>query len=501
MKTIIFKLIGTFLGIILSAAVFGQADLSSFSATGRGAATTINTDYHAIGINPSMLGIKPRHELTHGAFGIMEFVANVYMKDITRDEFTDYIRQASEDSMSIEDRILASEIFYGKPINANIDVMWLGFSLQFEKTGGFAFNIKETARLYTDFTAQYTDFAFFGAAAQSYFPQLILNNNDTVATPTDPNDLAQYFDSPYNGIQAGYNPAGNSIGKIVDGSSFKLHWYREFNFTYGREIINKDEEFQLAVGGGLKYLMGVGYADLQAKNGRLTGVAAYNPILNSGAINLDEILRINTTDEEAGILTPIGHGLGFDLGVTAQFKNKYRIGASLLNVGSIVYTRNAHEVRDTVFTTVSYQSEVFSGFDSILSWDAVDKVTVGLPAYLRIGGSMFTFLDKVEIGADIILPLNDRPGNFNKAVLAVGADYYVIKEIKLSSGFNFGGNYATSTGDKNFSTYVNIPFGINFLIGENAGWEFGFATRDIRALFDLQKINYSFGQGILRFRI
>ena len=43
--------------VLSSFNVFGQIENSSFTATGRGAATTFVTDYQALGINPANLGM------------------------------------------------------------------------------------------------------------------------------------------------------------------------------------------------------------------------------------------------------------------------------------------------------------------------------------------------------------------------------------------------------------------------------------------------------------
>jgi len=487
-------------GIILF--IFSITDLSAqienaaYSATGRaGVGTTMLLDYQALGVNPANIGIR-KYEGKNFTIGLMETSGYGLLQGMNQSDLSYYLSNEfiGKDSFNYDDRQKAAQFVSGNAIGLNIEIMGLGLAYNNDKIGSFAFSVKESIRYFMDFNNTFTDYAFNGAAS-NLFPQLITNSGDTVAN--DPNQYANYYNPMYGGIASGYNANGISVGTIVNNTSYKLNWTRDWTLGYGRKIIDIDERHSLYAGLAVKYVQGFGYVDISAKDNNLTGVAAYMPALNS----LDSLLKINTASSVGNAYKSIGQGVGFDLGLTAQVFNNYRIGASLINIGSITYTQNVNEVSDTTFYSVKFNPDLYSGFEDVIKWKQKDNFKVALPSQFRIGASASLVNNRIDIGVDMVTPLNKQPGNYNTTAWAIGGDFYVLRWLKLSSGMSWGGNYA-STSQGVYKTRVAVPFGIGFILGEEGGYEFGVATKDITTYFMNQTSPlYSAAIGVLRIRI
>ena len=64
--------------VLSSFNLFSQIEYSSFTATGRGGATTFVTDYQALGINPANLGWHLEFEEKKFAMGFNEFTYSIH---------------------------------------------------------------------------------------------------------------------------------------------------------------------------------------------------------------------------------------------------------------------------------------------------------------------------------------------------------------------------------------------------------------------------------------
>ena len=87
MKQLLLALAGS---IILSP-VFAQSEYSSFTATGRGGATTFVTDYQAVGINPAGVAM-PNIYGKKFAMGYSEFTFSMHSSALTKDELRTNMR-------------------------------------------------------------------------------------------------------------------------------------------------------------------------------------------------------------------------------------------------------------------------------------------------------------------------------------------------------------------------------------------------------------------------
>jgi len=479
--------------LFLNTTLFAQIENAAYNATGRaGVGTTMLTDYQAIGVNPANIGIR-HAETKNFTLGLFEGTGNLFLQGVKTSDVNAFIQSGSNsDSLSYFQRIEGAQKFSGKAFGANVDVMPIGFAYNNDKIGSFAFNVKTSFRYFMDFNLNFTQYAFSGATALNLFPQLITGDGSVVAN--DPNQYQNYMDNK-GGIKAGYNANGISLGTILNNSSYKLHWTTEYALGYGRKLVSLDEQHALYAGVAVKYVQGFGYVDISAKNGRISGVASYMPSLTQ----LDSVLNIKTVEQANSYYKPVGQGLGFDVGVTAEVFHDIRIGASVVNIGSITYRDNVYNVSDTVFTTVDYNSDFLAGFENIVKWERRESVVVPLATQLRLGASAMLLDKRIQVGIDYVQPLNKAAGNYNTAVWALGGDFFVLRWLRLSTGTTVGGNIASVS--QGYSTRLAIPFGIGIVLGEDGGFEMGVSTRDISTyLIGQSSPLYSAAIGLVRLR-
>ena len=194
----------------------------------------------------------------------------------------------------------------------------------------------------------------------------------------------------------------------------------------------------------------------------------------------------------------VGQGWGFDLGASALFFNKLKVGLAVTNIGSITWDGNLYQVNDTLFTqtsnggldnyNVSNTVNNLSGEQGLLSWSGAQSRTVSLPTTIRLGASM-RFGKRAELGLDIIMPGNDEPGNMEKAIIGFGGDLKVLPFLKIQAGYLTGGNYGNQ-----------VPVGL--LITPPSGrFEAGIASRDAVTFFTQNGPTLSLSFGFMRFRI
>lgn len=465
-----------------------QTEMSVFTTTGRAAATTFVEDYQAVGINPANLGWKWRFPGKHIALGIAEGSYSVYSEALTRDDMRNRIFNVDIDFTEAEKQE-AARAFADAGATLNADVTLLGAAFTSATLGGFGFQIRDHAQWSSVFGPTTSELLFEGYRS-SYFDSLVLVTGDTIANYANlpPDSLAL--------IASGFTGYPELLSAVLDGSSINFTWYREFNLSYGRRIA-KSESVELFAGIGLKYLLGIGIIDIRAKDGTFDGFASLSPYfdINYGdaALNNPSAVTVRNT------LLPqaVGKGFGMDFGLSAIIEEKWKIGAAVTNLGSINWKGNVYTANNGFLVELASDGldnyNFFSGIDDfvtnggILEWQGASERRVKLPSNARFGiGRLFGRM--IELGADVVLPLNDEPGSFEKAVIGFGGDIRPIPVLQLSAGIVTGGTYDTK-----------VPVGITFTTPTGT-WEAGIASRDIVTFFTEKNPTVSLSLGFLRFR-
>ncbi len=463
-----------------------QYELSSFTSTGRGGATTFATDYQAIGINPANLGWQYKFDDKHVALGFNELTFSAYSDALSKSEIRS-IFTGNVSDFTYEEKQLAAKEFTNSGLSLNLDYGSLGFAFYGEKFGGIGFRMNDRVHTYIRFGETVSDILFLGKTAP-YFDKLVTIDNDTIINSNYTGDGSD--------IDYGFASVPQEISKTIDGTEINLSWVREYNLTYGRKLFDNDANLQLYVGGGIKYLQGLALMEVISENGNLSAFSSVTPLV---PIDYGTAAKSNpsTVTQTGSIPKSVGSGFGFDLGANVILFKKLKLGAAINNIGSITWDGNVYTVQDTlVYDTESEglnNYDVFSGVadivgnEGLFKWKGEEKKTVALPTVIRAGASM-EFGEKLELGVDCIVPGNQVPGSYESVIFGIGGDIKPIPWFRISAGFVSGGNYPTQ-----------IPLGITFA-PISGSYEFGVASRDAVSFFKDEGSTLSLSIGFLRFR-
>ncbi|MBC7862583.1 MAG: hypothetical protein IAF38_06370 [Bacteroidia bacterium] len=481
--------------------VNAQTELSSFTNTGHGGATTFATDYQCTGINPANLGWAWKYDTRKCALGFNEMTASIHSEALQKNELRDFIKQSISgnfNDFTRQQKLDAAKNFTSTGFAINIDYGLCGFGFTTKHAGGFAFRVSDRFQWYSQLGAQASDLLFMGKTS-SYFDSLQyiipsgqMNAGDTV-------NIANYAnmspDSVAN-VLAGYASAAvaKKMGQVMNGSEITMSWTREWNVSYGRRIFG-DSVFALFGGIGVKYVQGTGYMSIKSENDKLTAISSLSP-----GFNVDYGTAQAAANSVSGSGFPpktVGSGFGFDFGLNCIIANKLKIGASIINMGSITWKGNVYQVRDTfLFKTMNPGMNNYNlpgnlkdmiGQNGFMELVGQKEIKTQLPSMGRFGAS-FMIKKRAELGFDMIFPFNSVAGSFNKPLIGFGGDVLPCKWLKLQAGFMTGGNYKFS-----------IPVGIIF-ITKDGGFEAGVASRDAITFFTQNGPTISLSTGFMRFR-
>lgn len=472
-----------------------QYEFSTFTNTGHGGATTFATDYQATGINPANLGWAWRYDSRKYALGFSEFTGSIHSTALQKPELRNLLSQTIQgrfNDFTRDEKIQAAKNFTDAGFAINVDYGSLGFGFTTKKAGGFAFHVNDRFQWYSKLGSQASDLLFLGKTSM-YFDSLMYFNPMTGDTSMIKNYQNMSPDSIKN-VLSGFASIPKKIGQLLNGSELTMSWTREWNVSYGRKIVG-DSAFALYGGIGFKYIQGTGYMSVKSENNELTAISSLSPVFD---------IDYGSASQAANAITgsgfppkAVGGGFGFDFGLNCILFNKIKIGASMINMGTVKWTGNVYTVRDTFLTTTTSEGinnynipanlSNLMGDKGVFKLNGQKTITTKLPSMGRFGASLV--IKKIaEVGIDMIFPFNSEAGNFNKPVIGLGGDVYATKWLKLQAGFVTGGNYDFS-----------LPIGIIF-IGKDGGFEGGVASRDAVTFFTQNGPTLSLAIGFMRFR-
>ena len=491
-------------GIACSGSVaVAQTELSSFTATGKGGATSFVTDYQAVGINPANLGWTWRFEEKKFAFGLGDNTFSIHSQALTkqnlRNEFwgatKGLINPANKDTtntFTYDEKMQAAKDFADAGFAINSDIGLFGFAFTHEKIGGIGFRINLHNQFYSRLGKTASEIVFLGRTAPYFDSLLIFDGVDTTMVANDPG--AYDPDQVVKGISG----LPKMFSQILDGSLITLNSYVDYNLSYGRKVFEVDSVVALYAGIGLKFVQGMGYLEIESKDGVLSAFSALTPAF---PIDYGSAADQNPSAITQNGIFPksVGRGFGFDIGVNAILFNRFKVAAAFTNAGTVTWDGNVYTVKDSLLIdtdnpglenySIFQALGNFSGDNGLLEWKGLDSRKVSLPSLFRLGGSVDIIPQKLELGFDAIFPMNDAPGQLQRPMLGFGGDVRPLKFLELSAGFMTGGNYD-----------FMIPVGLT-LYAPKGGYEFGIASRDALTFFLKNGPTLSWSVGFLRFRI
>ncbi len=483
----------------ISSMAFAQYEISSFTSTGRGGATSFVTDYQAVGINPANLGWESEFEDKKITMGFSEmsfsFHSEALSKEELRQEIKNSIQGKTVTNWTQQQKREAGRDFANSGLALNFDMGAFGFSFASEKFGGIAFRMNDNMNLYSRLGDNASELVFMGRQS-NYFDSLVYVNPDTFDTTVIANYDMEDADSLQN-VLRGFANVPKMIGELINGSRISASWTREYNLSYGRKVFGKDDVIEIYAGAGVKYIQGFAMVDVRSENNTLSAFSAITPFFD---IDYGSATAINpsSTSQSGTLPNSVGRGFGADFGLNFLIKSKLKVGFALTNVGSMTWTGNVYTMRDTlVFDTESEGLNNYnvlqtltdlSGDEGLFVWDGKKEIKTQLPTLFRMGSSIA--IGKIaQLGVDVLLPVEkEAPTILEGAIIGFGGDIRPIPWIRFSAGFVTGGNYDFS-----------IPLGVTFIAG-NGSWEGGIASRDAVTFFTQNGPTLSFSTGFLRFR-
>ncbi|MBL7963440.1 MAG: hypothetical protein JNM31_06310 [Flavobacteriales bacterium] len=472
---------------------WSQTEGAAFNLTGSGAATTFATDYQCIGINPSNLGWAGQFELKKITFGVAEVGYSIYSdaftKDALRSDFVKPLLGAEADKFTFAEKQQAAKNFTNTALAMNGDVRAVGFSIATAKAGGFAFHIADRYQWFSTFNQASAEILFLGRMAP-YFQNLELSDGSIIAN--DPNLPANVRDQ----VVRGFNLPGQGerISRIYKDGVISQSWVREYALSWGYPM-GTTGVVEWFGGVGARYLTGLAYSMVRSDGSDWEAFTALSPGFD---IDYGEAGKKNPSTVTGDSYSPVGTGFSGDIGFSTLIAKVAKVGISYTNIGSITWDGNVYEAKDDTlysldspgFNTYNIfnEAELIQAENGVFNWTGLKEQKMSTPSQLRTGAS-FAIKQVAEVGLDVIIPTNDAAGNYEKAVMAAGGQWFAAPWLVLSAGVVNGGNMAT-----------RLPLGVTFR-SPSGSWEGGVHTRDSITLVSQNNPHLSAVLGFLRFRV
>jgi hypothetical protein len=456
------------LAIAFATPLCAQIDMGIPSAAGKGGTSTaVVKDWEAVGINPSNLGWNSNYKFS---ISLMSFGLSAQSKAMDFATLKHAMLHPSDTFTTAEKQNYADLFTNPDGFNLTANVNWLATSVYFPKLGGLAFTVRDRAYGHVGLNHNAADILFNGINSSVYTDSSIYSKN---------------------------------ISTIFDGCNITYLHFREANLAYGRRIMKFGTEdsdgnpaIQIFAGVGFKFIWGMANVNGKIENGTILGQSA---ISTNYSINYGNIK--NFTPEKTGSLfNNVGTGMGFDFGSSVILKNKFRIALSVTDIGKINWTNNVLIASDTTMphldTTntglnnwnVGSQAGFLFAANGFMNYKPAEDYSSNLPTRMRFGFGI-KLGKRVDLGADLVFPLNKTLYNLSKPYLALGADIKIVEVVKVNVGVSGNGDLG-----------YNVPLGIT--LGPLGPLEFGLATGDALTFVDKSRNpNLSVCFGFLRLNI
>ncbi len=256
----------------------------------------------------------------------------------------------------------------------------------------------------------------------------------------------------------------------------------EIAFSTARQIdLGWDKIQAFSVGGTLRYLIGLAYADVVEAQGSL--------LSNEDSIALDGTYRAVL----AGMFAEegdMGGGIGLDLGAAAQVNDRLALGLTFSNLlGSMRFGQVEESQGSFSFHQPGLNVDEFGNFGEYMDSVAVSEdtsfssgagVSYTLPKALVLSGT-YRAWDRLAVELDYHQGLNNTAGGTTTPRLALGTEYRYYSFLPMRFGFALGGvqgstlacgfgldlkNYQLDLAIANQRGFFNQSKGLNFALSQ-----------------------------------
>ena len=258
----------------------------------------------------------------------------------------------------------------------------------------------------------------------------------------------------------GFKDDPNGTSYNIDNTNISASAVAEFNLSAAYLLpVQVPSINEISVGLGVKYFIGLGY----------TGTERYNSVIETKDVEMytDEkgstyylprnihanidFLQYFAADTGSSNPSPVGSGLGFDIGVSALVANSIRVGISVTDIGTMKwdkYTKAIYGRGDITLNGIDPKYGLDDSLTNIFKGKTVDTTAFeySLPTALHIGGAMqvdemITSLPfRWAVAVDMHFGFNNVPGNTTRPQFSVGTELDPLTGwLPLRTGIIIGG--------------------------------------------------------------
>lgn len=478
------------LGCIVSTVVFGQLDRTHVQ--GAASPYALSSDYRALGYNPALLthaGWAGDFQKVSGGFeGGLSLKSNLLDRSAMWDQV---LGRAGEDSEPwTSDEWLSA--LTDEQLSFNVSFLSAAFARRVGKWGiayanrrGVSANItlsSETAKLFTD-------------GGLDLFSEIELVETGEVVSVDD-------YEFELGDLWEGVTIAGNAtMANLLKETSLSFQSIRTHEVGISRVWGNAVEGWSLHTGIGVRALLGTAYFDIHTEDDEVVAFGARSDGFRiSNLQSLDSLLGGGPSADWLGLISPSGYGWGLDFGGVLSRADGAWLSVSLVDIGRMTWEGETYSVNDIDLDVSSFgSSEGAIDPDNWLSGaiDVLDSDTwfqTSESATRRVSNRPL-----VSVGAGF------RPAG----PLVVAANLTARSREALANGGWTGGvsggiritnAWIVESGIQRGSSDV-WRFPASTRVSLENGWEIGFRTGDVSALWEGSQPELSLQTCFLRYRV
>ena len=137
-----------------------------------------------------------------------------------------------------------------------------------------------------------------------------------------------------------------------------------------------------------------------------------------------------------------GSGFGIDFGIAGKIKHDWTVSLVLKNMFAGITWRQELEGKRTMFVVDSITIDNFGELDSLISTSeyTLEAFRTTLPVLFHFGVA-YGLKDNLTLALDMEQAFDNKMGYSDKAMIAIGAEYFPTPIVPLRAGMSFGGKW------------------------------------------------------------
>ena len=484
------RIVLLFLGCFTSSLLLGQLDRTHVQ--GAASPYALSSDYRALGYNPALLThagwAGDFQKVTGGFEGGLSLKSNLLDRSAMWDQVLG--RDGEDREPWTSDEWL--DALTDEQLSLNMSFLSAAFARRIGNWGiayanrrGVSANItlsSETAKLFTD-------------GGLDLFSEIELVETGEVVAVDD-------YDFELGDLWEGVTVAGNAtLANLLKETSLSYQSMRTHEVGISRVWGNAVEGWSLHTGVGVRALLGTAYFDIHTEEGEVVAFGARSEGFKIANLqSLDSLLGGGPSADWLGVISPAGHGWGLDFGGVLSRADGAWISLSLVDMGRMTWEGESYSVNDIDLDVSSFGSSDgaidpdnwLSGAIDVLDADTWFQTSES--ATRRVSNRPL-----VSVGAGF------RPAG--PVVVAANLTARSREALAnggwtggLSGGIRITNAWIVESGIQRGSSDV-WRFPASMRVSLENGWEIGFRTGDVSALWEGSQPELSLQTCFLRYRV